>query len=235
MVDHTVKSYNAEFALLNKKLAMMGGLTENILGMAFDALDRRDPDGAQQAIKADLAIDAMQLEINDLVVEMIARRQPVATDLRQILAALQVTGELERIGDLCKNIAKRSLAIAGEPYPRPLVSGLSTMVNKAQEQLKAVLDSYAERNVDMALKVWRDDAQLDAMYNTVFRELLTYMMEDPRNISLCTQLLFGAKNVERIGDHATNIAETVHFIVRGHSIQDVRPKGDTTASLMLRN
>jgi phosphate transport system protein len=164
---------------------------------------------------------------------MIACRQPMADDLRHIMAALRITGELERIGDLAKNIAKRALAIAQETYPKPLMSGLRHMVERALRQLKEVLDAYAERNSELALNVWRADEQIDAMYNSVFRELLTYMMEDPRNIGLCTHLLFGAKNLERVGDHTTNIAETVHYLVHGLPITDDRPKGDRTSSTLI--
>jgi phosphate transport system protein len=164
---------------------------------------------------------------------MIARRQPLADDLRHVMAAIRITGDLERIGDLAKNIAKRALAVAQESHPKPLMTGLRHMVELALSQLKAVLDAYAERDADRALAVWRDDAKIDAMYNSLFRELLTYMMEDPRNIGLSTHLLFGAKNIERVGDHTTNIAETVHFLVRGFNITDDRPKDDQTSSTLI--
>jgi phosphate transport system protein len=232
-MDHIVKSYEDELSLLDKKIAHMGGLAEHILGSAFDALERRDPKLAEQAIAADRGVDQLQREIEEQVIVMIAKRQPMADDLRQIMSALRITGDLERVGDLSKNIAKRSLTIANETYPKPLVSGLRNMVELAMRQLKDVLDAYAERNSETALKVWRDDHKIDAMYNSVFRELLTYMMEDPRNISLCTHLLFGAKNIERIGDHATNIAETVHYLVHGTTITDDRPKGDKTSTTLI--
>ena len=165
---------------------------------------------------------------------MIARRQPMADDLRHIMGALRITTDLERIGDLAKNIAKRALAIADESHPKPLMSGIAPHgASWRCEQLKEVLDAYAERDADKALAVWRDDAQIDAMYNSLFRELLTYMMEDPRNIGISTHLLFGAKNVERVGDHTTNIAETVHFLVRGFNIADDRPKDDQTSSTLI--
>jgi phosphate transport system protein len=175
----------------------------------------------------------MQLEIEQQIIAMIARRQPMADDLRHIMGALRISGELERIADLGKNIAKRAFTIAGESYPRPLVSGLRHMLDQAQRQLGHVLDAYADRNIEAAVKVRNDDAQIDATYNSVFRELLTYMMEDPRNISLCTHLLFGAKNIERIGDHTTNIAETVYYLVKGETIVEDRPKGDRTSSTMV--
>jgi phosphate transport system protein len=233
MREHIVRSYEEELALLDKRIAQMGGLAEKLLGQAFDALERRDPQLAESVVQADKAIDRLQKEIEEQVVSMIARRQPMADDLRHIMAALRITGDLERIGDLAKNIAKRALAIAQESYPKALMSGLRHMVEQALRQLKEVLDSYAERNSELALKVWRADEEIDATYNSVFRELLTYMMEDPRNIGICTHLLFGAKNLERIGDHTTNVAETVYYLVHGISIADDRPKGDKTSSTLI--
>jgi phosphate transport system protein len=233
MREHIVRSYEEELALLDKRIAQMGGLAEKLLGQAFDALERRDPQLAESVVQADKAIDRLQKDIEEQVVSMIARRQPMADDLRHIMAALRITGDLERIGDLAKNIAKRALAIARESYPKPLMSGLRHMAEQALRQLKEVLDSYAERNSELALNVWRADEQIDATYNSVFRELLTYMMEDPRNIGICTHLLFGAKNLERIGDHTTNVAETVYYLVHGISIADDRPKGDKTSSTLI--
>jgi phosphate transport system protein len=235
MNDHTVKAYNEELALLDKKVAHMGGLAEHVLGQAFDALEKRDPVLAETAVQSDKAIDQLQREIEEQVITLIARRQPMADDLRHVMAALRITGDLERIGDLGKNIAKRALAIAQETYPKPLISGLRHMAELALRQLKTVLDAYAERNSEMALAVWREDEQIDAMYNSVFRELLTYMMEDPRNIGFCTHLLFGAKNLERIGDHTTNIAEVVHYLVHGKPIADDRPKGDKTSTTLIQS
>jgi phosphate transport system protein len=230
--EHIVRSYEEELALLDKKIAQMGGLAEHILGKSFDAIERRDPMLAELVVKSDKQIDTLEREIEDQVISMIARRQPMANDLRHVMAALRITGDLERIGDLAKNIAKRALAIAHESHPKPLMTGLRHMGELALAQLKEVLDAYAERDADRALAVWRDDENIDAMYNSLFRELLTYMMEDPRNIGLSTHLLFGAKNIERVGDHTTNIAETVHFLVRGVNITDDRPKGDDTSSTL---
>jgi phosphate transport system protein len=230
--EHIVRSYEEELALLDKKIAQMGGLAEHILGKSFDSIERRDPMLAELVVKSDKQIDTLEREIEDQVISMIARRQPMANDLRHVMAALRITGDLERIGDLAKNIAKRALAIAHESHPKPLMTGLRHMGELALAQLKEVLDAYAERDADRALAVWRDDENIDAMYNSLFRELLTYMMEDPRNIGLSTHLLFGAKNIERVGDHTTNIAETVHFLVRGVNITDDRPKGDDTSSTL---
>lgn len=232
MNEHIVKSYEEELALLDRKIAQMGGLAEHILGQSFDALERRDPQLAEQVLKADKQIDQLEREIEEQVISMIARRQPLADDLRHVMAALRITGDLERIGDLAKNIAKRALAIAHESHPKPLITGLRHMCELALSQLKDVLDAYSARNADRALTVWRGDEQIDSMYNSLFRELLTYMMEDPRNIGLSTHLLFGAKNIERVGDHTTNIAETIHFLVKGVNIADDRPKSDETSSTL---
>jgi phosphate transport system protein len=228
--EHIVRSYEEELALLNNKIAKMGGLAEKVLGQSFDALDRRDPDLAANTIGEDEEIDQLQREIEEQAVVMIARRQPMAYDLRQIMAALRISSDLERIGDLGKNIAKRAVAVVTEQQPKQLMLGLKHMGELSLSQLKEVLDAFIERDAERALNVWYKDEEIDSMYNSLFRELLTYMMEDPRNIGLCTHLLFGAKNIERVGDHATNIAETVYYLVHGRPITDQRPKGDTTSS-----
>ena len=200
--EHIVRSYEEELSLLNNKVAKMGGLAEQVLGQSIEALERRDPELAVSTIKEDEAVDALQREIEEQAVVMIARRQPLAYDLRQIMAALRISNDLERIGDLGKNIAKRAVAVVAEQQPKQLMLGLKHMGELALAQLKEVLDAFIARDADRALKVWSKDEEVDAMYNSLFRELLTYMMEDPRNIGLCTHLLFGAKNIERIGDHA---------------------------------
>ena len=228
--EHIVRSYEEELAHLNNQIARMGGLVEKVLGQSFDALDRRDPELAVATINEDAAIDALEREIEEQAGIMIAKRQPMAYDLRQIMAALRISIELERIGDLGKNLSKRAVAVVGEQQPKQLMLGLKHMGELALGQLKEVLDAFIERDADRALKVWYKDEEIDAMYNSLFRELLTYMMEDPRNIGLCSHLLFGAKNIERIGDHATNIAENVYYLVHGSAITDQRPKGDNTSS-----
>jgi len=232
MHSHIVKSYDEEHALLDRKIAHMGGLAEHILVQSLDALEQRDPSLAEIVVKSDKTIDGLQREVEDLVISMIARRQPMANDLRHIMAALRITGDLERIGDLAKNIGKRALAVSAGPHPKPLITGLRHMADLARAQLKEVLDAYAARDADRALAVWRGDEKIDATYNSLFRELLTYMMEDPRNIGISTHLLFGAKNIERVGDHTTNIAETIHYLVRGSNIADDRPKDDQTPSML---
>jgi phosphate transport system protein len=234
MNEHTVKSFDQELQLLDKRVAQMGGLSERLLGQGFDALERRDPKLAEQVVASDRAIDQLERELQEQTILMIARRQPMADDLRHIMTVLKIAGDLERIGDLAKNIAKRALAVSGENHPKPLMTGLKHMVELALGQLHDVLDAYAERDSEKALTVWRQDEHIDAMYNSLFRELLTYMMEDPRNIGLCTHLLFGAKNIERVGDHTTNIAENIYYLVHGSALVDDRPKGDDTSSTLIR-
>ncbi len=234
MKDHIVKSYDQELQTLDKKVAQRGGLVERLLGQAFDALEKRDPQLAEATSASDAAVDALERELQEQTILMIAKRQPLAHDLRQVMTALKIAGDLERTGDLAKNIAKRALAVSGENHPKPLMTGLKHMVELAMSQLKDVLDSYAERDPEKAVAVWRRDERIDAMYNSLFRELLTYMMEDPRNIGVCTHLLFAAKNIERIGDHTTNIAENIYYLVHGVALADDRPKGDDTASTLIR-
>ena len=232
MSNHTVRSYDTEFSELDRKTAEMGGLAEKLLSDAFLALSRRDPGLAAAAVVNDRAIDQLEALVQERAILMIAKRQPMANDLRHIMTVLKIASDLERIGDLAKNIAKRALAVSNESHPAPLINGLKHMTELAQRQLADVLDAFSNRDGAKAMAVWRADAGLDELYNSVFRELLTYMMEDPRNIGLCTHLLFAAKNIERIGDHSTNIAENIHFLITGQVLGDDRPKGDDTASLM---
>ncbi len=228
-------TYAEELSLLDRKIAEMGGMAEHVLGLAFDALDQRDPSLAERTVALDRRIDTLEREIEAQVIAMIAERQPRAEALRRIMAALRIAADLERIGDLGKNIAKRALVLAHEHHPKPLMTGFRHIVELALSQLKDILDAYAARDAEAAIRVWRADSKLDNLYNSLFRELLTYMMEDPRNIGLSTHLLFGAKNIERVGDHTTNIAETIHFLVTGENLPDERPKGDQTSTTMIRN
>jgi len=234
MSEHIVKSYENELAALDRSIGQMGGLAEQLFGQAFEALEQRNPELADQAVASDHIIDEFQSQIEEQVVVMIARRQPMANDLRQILAVLKVAGDLERIGDLAKNIAKRAGTIATVTHPKPLILGLRHMYEMAAHSLKGALDAYAARDDRRAVEIWNDDQRIDALYNSLFRELLTYMMEDPRNIGICTHLLFAAKNIERIGDHTTNIAETVHFLARGVPLSEERPKHDQTSSTLIQ-
>ena len=229
MADHIVKSFDQELLELRNMIAEMGGYAEKSVLDSINALMRRDLELAQRVIALDGTIDALQRAAEERAILIIAKRQPMALDLREIVAALRVSGDLERIGDLGKNIAKRVVAINGLMQGTKIFGGFNHMADLVLEQLKQVLDAFAQRNIEEALSVWRSDGAVDAMYTSLFRELLTYMMEDPRNIGFCTHLLFCAKNIERIGDHATNIAETVHYLVTGQSPSGERPKNDTTS------
>jgi len=226
--EHTAKAFDVDLQELSRMVAEMGGLTEKQIADAVDALSRRNPEQAQEIVKADLGVDALQREIEAKAVLTIARRQPMAVDLRELLAALRLCSDLERIGDFAKNIAKRVLVLDVELHSSRVIRGVQHMGTLVLAQLKQVLDSYAGRDLEKALAVWNGDEQIDAMCTSIFRELLTYMMEDPRNITPCIHLMFCAKNIERMGDHATNIAETVYYMIEGRSMPDLRPKGDTT-------
>ena len=234
MPDHIVHAYDAELAGLKTMLAQMGGLAEQQLDGAIDALVRRDTALADRVIAGDDKIDALERQLEEKAILTIAKRQPMARDLREIMVAIRVSSDLERIGDLAKNTAKRTHAIS-DSLPRKLIMGLTRMGRLAQEELKNILDAYAQADAEKAMAVWRSDEELDALYNSIFRELLTYMMEDPRNIGLCTHLLFGAKNMERIGDHATNIAENVYYLVHGKTIVEERPKKDQTSVMHIES
>jgi len=233
MSEHTIKAFDVDLEGLARMVAEMGGLAEKQIADAVIALAKRDVELANRVIALDPSIDALQREIEEKVILTIARRQPMAVDLRDIVGSLRVSNDLERIGDLAKNIAKRVVALDGEISFSQVIRGVEQMTKLVLGQLKQVLDSYARRDVPKALEVWRGDEEIDAVNNSLFRELLTYMMEDPRNITFCTHLLFCAKNIERMGDHATNIAETVHYMVEGHPLADERPKGDTTSITMV--
>jgi len=230
MSDHTIKAFDADLQELSRKVAEMGGLAERQIADAVDALSRRDTTLAQRVMATDPQIDALQREIEEKSILIIARRQPMAVDLREIVGALRISNDLERIGDLAKNIGKRVVVLDGEFRPHQVIRGVEHMTDLVLGQLKQVLDAYARRDVAKAIEVWRGDEEIDAVNNSLFRELLTYMMEDPRNITFCTHLLFCAKNIERMGDHATNIAETIYYMVEGQTLPDERPKGDNTST-----
>jgi phosphate transport system protein len=232
MSDHTMKAFDDELDGLGRRIAEMGGIAEKMLADAMDSLVGLNAELARDVVATDLRLDALHREIEESAVLTIARRQPMAVDLRAIIAAIRVSGDLERVGDLAKNIAKRTIEIARDSSarrPRNLV-GLRHMQELAATQLKDVLDAYATRDEALARAVWERDVELDSLENTVFRDLLTFMMEDPRNISFCTHLLFCSKNIERVGDHATNIAETVVYLVSGDALPLDRPKGASFSS-----
>jgi phosphate transport system protein len=233
MSEHTAKAFDVDLQELTRLVAEMGGLAEKQIADSIDALATRDTERASKVVGIDPLIDALQRSIEDKAVLTIARRQPMAIDLREIVGALRVANDLERIGDLAKNIAKRVAPITGDFYPQKLIRGVEHMAAMVLTQLKEVLDSYASHDVAKALEVWNGDEGVDAMCTSLFRELLTYMMEDPRNITFCIHLMFCAKNIERMGDHATNIAETVYYMIEGRAIVDERPKGDTTLAALV--
>ncbi len=229
MAEHIMKAFDADLEHLRRRILEIGGIAEKMLLDATQALVRRDTPLAQAVIAADARLDQIQREIEEQAILMIARRQPMAIDLRESIAVIRISGDLERIGDLAKNIGKRVLAVSGQFQPQKVVVGVHHMSDLVLAQLKDVLDAYTRQDVEGALDVWRRDGSIDALYTSLFRELLTYMMEDPRNISFCTHLLFAAKNVERIGDHTTNIAETIHYLVTGVSLSAERPKDDSSS------
>ena len=231
--EHLVKSYDQELKRLGNLITEMGGIVESQVADAAIAILQRDSEIATRVVETDPKVDAIEREVEQFVIRMLALRQPLAADLRNIVAALKITGDLERIGDYAANVAKRSVVLSQFSLSLSL-SGLGHMAQLVQGNLKLIIDAVSENDAEKAIQVWRSDQMIDDLYNTVFRELITYMMEDPRNITPCTHLLFIAKNLERIGDHATNIAETVHYAVKGEPLTEMRPKGDTSAYAVVR-
>jgi len=225
MGDHIVKAYDQALEHLSSDLAKMGGLAESQVNDAITAITRRDTALAQTVIQRDTKIDAAQKEVERRCTSLLALRQPLANDLREVMAAWKISSDLERVGDLAKNIARRTLVL-NQSEPIQLTKSIERMGRLAAAHLKQVLDAYSSREVAPALAIWFQDEDIDAHYNSLFRELLTYMMEDPRTIGPCAHLLFVAKNIERIGDHSTNIAETLHYLVTGEEITSERPKAD---------
>jgi phosphate transport system protein len=227
MPKHTVKRYDEELNQMTDTILRMGGMVEQQLAKAITALITRDPELAATVIADDQPVDQLEHEIDQLVMRLLALRQPMAVDLRLITASLKISSDLERIGDYAANVAKRASALSQVEPMRP-VAVIPRMSQIVQGMIKDVLDAYLARDAEKALAVWRRDEEVDETYNSLFRELLTYMMEDPRHITPCTHLLFIAKNIERMGDHATNVAETIFFLVTGKPLNEARPKGDTT-------
>jgi phosphate transport system protein len=213
--QHIVTSFEDELQSLTRMIAEMGGRAEQIVDGSITALLRADTNLAREVIESDQKVDALHRQIEERAILVIARRQPMAQDLRETIAAIRIANDVERIGDLGKNIAKRAVAIKNEMFPPKVRVGVEHLAELGLLQVKKVLDAYAARNVEEAREVCQQDTEIDAVYTSLFRELLTYMMEDPRNITMCIHLLFCAKNIERIGDHATNIAETVYYLITG--------------------
>ncbi|MBB3064089.1 MULTISPECIES: phosphate signaling complex protein PhoU [Limibacillus] len=226
--DHIVRSFDEQLDLLTQSIVRMGGIAESQLSLSIQALVRRDSDLAGKVVANDAELDRLEHQVDEMVVRLLALRQPMAIDLRDVISALKISSDAERIGDYIRNIAKRTLALNQLPPIKPLYA-IPRMAQLVETSIKDVFDAYVERDVERAAEVWRRDEEVDEMYTSLFRELLTYMMEDPRSITTCTHLLFIAKNIERIGDHATNIAEVVTFLVTGKHLTEGRPKGDTTS------
>ncbi len=229
VTEHSIKSYDEELEHLSKAIAQMGGLAEGQLASAIQAVAKRDSDLATRVVGNDVKVDELEQEVDALSLRMLALRQPVAVDLRAIVSSIKIASDIERIADYAANVAKRAMVLNSMPPVKP-VSAVPRMGRLVQEIFKEVLDALVERDADKALEVWKRDEEVDDMYTSIFRELITYMMEDPRTITACTHLLFIAKNIERIGDHATNIAELIYFLVHGKPLKGARPKKDTTTT-----
>tara|TARA_A100000171_G_C2136413_1_gene150612 strand:- start:913 stop:1599 length:687 start_codon:yes stop_codon:yes gene_type:complete len=222
---HIMTAYDEDLADLNRLLKMMGEKTISQMEKAIHCLVDRDVELSEQVISADAEIDTFERDIDALAIRIIALRQPVAKDLRLLIAALKIASHIERIADYARNIARRSLSLNTMPQINA-IKPLKRMVKHAISMIRDVLEAYAETNLDLAMKVWHRDADLDEMYTSYLREILTYMMEDARNIGPCTQLLFAAKNIERMGDHITNIAEMIHYFVIGKPFDELTLKKD---------
>lgn len=230
--NHIYSAFDEELKYLQSRISEMGGLAEQMVSEAVEALVNSNTEQAQKVIADDAKLDAAEREVGDKAIIVIARRQPVAADLREIIGSLRIAADLERVGDLGKNTAKRVIAVQENGVPRKLARGIEHLSELALIQLKEVLDVYTTRSAEKAKSIRERDEEIDAMYTSIFRELLTYMMEDPRNITPCTHLLFCAKNIERIGDHATNIAETIYYMATGAQPEGDRPKDDTANSVV---
>jgi phosphate transport system protein len=230
MTEHIVKSFEDELNALTAECARMGGLTEAQVGDAVTAVVKRNQDLAASVVGRDDKLDEAERDIERRAIKLIALRQPMANDLRRTMAAMKVANNLERVGDLAKNIAKRTLVIIESEPLTPLTRSIDRMGKLVLTRLTSVLDAYTRSDLDRALAVWSQDDEVDEHYNSLFRELLTYMMGDPRTITACAHMLFVAKNLERIGDHATNIAEIVHYEITGAEMISARPKTDALSA-----
>ena len=224
---HIVSAFDEDLIQVQAKISEMGGLCEELLAESLESVQNRDPAMARSVIERDRLLDAMEAAIEESVVRVIALRQPVAADLRVLIAAMKIATTLERIGDLAKNIAKRAIPLSSA-RPVKLTGSIVRMGRQTLTQLSDVLNAHASRDVDLAVQIWNQDVEIDEMYNAIFREVVTYMVEDSRLIGVGAQLMFIAKNLERVGDHATHLSEMVYYIVKGESLGDDRPKGEPT-------
>jgi phosphate transport system protein len=229
MGEHTVTSFDEDLEHVDRLIRNMGGLAGSMVERATGAMLKSDNALAQLVVSDDVVMDAMQRELDDSAITLIARRQPMAQDLRAVVGAIRMAADLERIGDLAKNIAKRVGAVGGTVTPRTLAQSIDAMAAMVLKQVHGVVDRYVSRDAEGLKTLRADDEKIDIKYTSVFRELLTYMMEDPRNITACTHLLFCAKNLERIGDHVTNIAENGYYVMTGVQLPAARPKLDETS------
>jgi phosphate transport system protein len=228
MGEHTVSSFDEDLNNIQRLVRDMSDLAGTMVGDAIRALLASDNALAQRVISDDVIMDARQRELDDRSIALIAKRQPMAQDLRAVVGAIRMAGDLERVGDLAKNIAKRVGAVGYGAAPRNLAHGIEGMSELVLDQVRGVIERYVQRDAEGLRTLRMDDERVDVTYTAVFRELLTYMMEDPRNITPCTHLLFCAKNLERIGDHVTNIAENAYYVVTGEQLPVNRPKIDET-------
>jgi phosphate transport system protein len=227
--EHTIKAFDADLHDLRRMLIEIGELVKSQITDAVAALTKRKKALATQVISIQSRVDALHRHLEEQAIVTIARRQPMAVDLREVVSLLRILADLKRMGELTKNIGKRVLEVTDAALPsRRLTLGVKRLGSLILGLFTAVLDSYAEHDVAKALGVWSGDKDVDDLYASLVRELLTYMMEDPRHITSCLHVMFCAKNLERIGDHATNIAESVYYVIEGHTIADERPKGDST-------
>jgi len=233
MGDHTVTSFDDDLEHIQRLINDMGDLAADMVGAAIRALLASDVALAQRVVSDDAIMDARQRELDDRAITLIAKRQPMAQDLRAVVGGIRMAGDLERIGDLAKNIAKRVSAVGQTSAPRNLSHGIEGMAEMVLGQVRGVTKHYMARDADALRDLRIDDEKIDVKYTSVFRELLTYMMEDPRNITSCTHLLFCAKNLERIGDHVTNIAENAYYVVTGQQLPVSRPKLDETTHAVM--
>ena len=231
--DHIVKDFNEELSQLDNLLAEMGGLCEAQLSKAMEAMVKRDVDLASAVIEGDRRIDELEKEVDSLAINLIALRQPMAADLRMIIASLKVANNLERVGDYAKNIGKRTIALSKSPVISNTANSIQRMSTMVEGMIKNALDALINRDSQRAKDVRISDQEVDQMHSSLFKELLTFMAEDPESISTCTHLLFIAKNLERVGDHMTSVAEQIVFIVEGEILDDERPKKDKTSSTVL--
>ena len=222
---HIVTAFDHDLRGITARISEMGGLAEEQLGHAIEALRERDSELAQEIIRVDKRLDNMEMRLEQSAIEVMALRQPMADDLREVIAAIKIASTLERIGDLAKNIAKRTL-ILNQNDPLRVIGSVTRLGKQTQTLMAEALDAYSVRDTALAVAVWKRDVEIDEMHNSIFRELTTYMMEDPRTIGLCSQLLFVVKNFERIGDHTTFIAEMTYFVAEGRPIGDDRPKSN---------